>query len=203
MALIPQEPKQQKALIAIVVALGLFYAFWAYWRTPKNEELVLQQERLERLESQNGAARVRALQKERLEQQAAVYERYVRRLEQLVPAQEEVPALLRDIQTEARRLNVDVDLVEPLPDQPGAFYTLQGYTMRVFGEYHDVGRFLTAVASLPRIITPVDVAIEPFDNTELLSYDAGIIVDFEIETYVLPAGRPAPVTPGAEAGGGE
>ena len=198
MALIPQEPKQQRALVAILAAVGLFYLFWEFWRAPNQELLLVEQERLERLESQNGAARVRALQKERLEQQAAVYERYVRRLEQLVPAEEEVPALLRDIQTEARRLNVDVDLVEPLPDQPGPFYTLQGYTMRVFGEYHDVGRFLTAIASLPRIITPVEVAIEPFENTELLNYDAGIIVDFEIETYVLPADRPEP--PPAEGG---
>ncbi len=198
-SIIPQDPKQQRALIFIVLALGGLYAFWEFWRAPQQELLVEQQERLERLTGQNDAARVRALQKERLEQQAAVYERYVRRLEELVPAEEEVPSLLRDIQTEARRLNVDVDLVEPLNDQPGEFYTRQGYAMRVFGEYHDVGQFLTSIASLPRIITPVDVDIEPFENTELLSYDAGIIVDFEIETYVLPSGRPS----GPPSGGDE
>lgn len=192
MALIPQEPKQQRALIAIILGLGAFYLFWDFWRAPRQEALVTQQERLERLVTQNRAAELRALQKERLEQQAAVYERYVRRLEQLVPAEEEVPSLIREIQTEARRLDVDLDLIEPLSREPGAFYTKQAYTMRVFGEYHDVGRFLTAIASLPRIITPVDVALEPFQNSELLSYDAGVVADFQIETYVLPSGTSAP-----------
>lgn len=188
MALIPQEPRQQKALIAIIVAAGGFYLFFDYWRGPAQEALVLEQERLERLETQNRAAQVRALQKERLEQQAAVYERYVRRLEQLVPAEEEVPALLRDITAEARRLNVDLNLIEPQADELGAYYTKQTYNMRVIGEYHDVGRFLTTIASLPRIITPVDVAMEPFENSELLEYDSGVVVEFKIETYVLPSG---------------
>lgn len=188
MALIPRDPKHQKALIAIVLAVGGFYLFWDYWRAPAQEALVVEQERLERLESQNRAAQVRALQKERLEQQAAVYERYVRRLEQLVPAEEEIAALLRDITVEARRLGVDLNLIEPQADQLGAYYTKQTYNMRVIGEYHDVGRFLTTIASLPRIITPVDLAMEPFENDELMEYDAGVVVEFRIETYVLPSG---------------
>lgn len=191
MALIPRDPKHQKALIAIVLALGGFYLFWDYWRAPAQEALLLQQERLERLESQNRAAQVRALQKERLEQQAAVYERYVRRLEQLVPAEEEVPALLRDITAEARRLNVDLNLIEPQADELGAYYTKQTYNMRVIGEYHDVGRFLTTIASLPRIITPVDLSMGPFENDDLVQYDSGVIVEFRIETYVLPSGPTA------------
>jgi len=200
MALIPQEPRQQKALVAILVAAAGFYLFFEYWRAPHLEALTVEQERLERLESQNRAAQVRALQKERLEQQAAVYERYVRRLEQLVPAEEEVPALLRDITAEARRLNVDLNLIEPQADQPGAYYTKTAYTMRVIGEYHDVGRFLTTIASLPRIITPVNVVMETFDNDDLLEYDSGVAVEFEIETYVLPSGSPpAAAPPGGEA----
>lgn len=191
MALIPQEPRQQKALVAILVVAAGFYAFFEYWRAPEVESLMVEQERLERLESQNRAAQVRALQKERLEQQAAVYERYVRRLEQLVPAEEEVPALLRDITAEARRLDVDLNLIEPQADQPGTYYTRTAYTMRVIGEYHAVGRFLTTIASLPRIITPVNVTMETFENDDILQYDSGVVVDFEIETYVLPVG-PAP-----------
>jgi type IV pilus assembly protein PilO len=188
MALFPRDPRHQKSLIAIVVAVGGFYLFWDYWRAPAHEALLGEQERLERLESQNRAAQVRALQKERLEQQAAVYERYVRRLEQLVPAEEEVPALLRDITAEARRLGIDLNLIEPQADELGAYYTKQTYNMRVIGEYHDVARFLTTIASLPRIITPVDVAMEPFENDDLVEYDSGVVMEFKIETYVLPSG---------------
>jgi len=187
MALLPQEPKQQRALVAGLLAAGMFYAFHEYMYTPRNEELALDHERLERLETQNLAAEVRALQRERLQQQAAVYERYVRRLEQLVPAEEEVPALLRDITAEARRLNVDLNLIEPTTNEQGAYYTREVYTMRVIGEYHDVARFLTTIASLPRIITPADVAMATLRDDGIYDYDAGVMVDFQIETYVLPA----------------
>lgn len=198
MALIPQEKNQQYALIAIIVALGALYGFWEYWRAPKLQALQESEARLERLETQNRAAQVRALQRERLETQAATYERYVRRLEELVPADNEVPGLLRDITAEARRLDVDLDLIEPFANQlgPSGYYTLQSYTIRVIGEYHNVGQFLTTIASLSRIITPVDVAIEAFENNELLDLDAGVVVDFRIETYVLPSdGIPQPAAP--------
>jgi type IV pilus assembly protein PilO len=200
MALLPQEPRAQAGLVGTVVALAALYGFWEFWRRPNLEDLEADRARLETLENQNRAAQVRALQKERLEQQAAVYERYVRRLEELVPAEEEVPRLLRDITAEARRLGVDLNLVEPLADEPAGYYTRQAYTMRVIGEYHAVGQFLTTIASLPRIITPREVSMEPYTNQDLLEYDAGVIVDFEVETYVLPEGGPAPM-PVAEEGG--
>jgi type IV pilus assembly protein PilO len=189
MALLPQEPKQQRALVVGILVVGLFYAFYEYLYTPRNEQLLVDQERLERLETQNLAAEIRALQRERLQQQAAVYERYVRRLERLVPAEEEVPALLRDITAEARRLNVDLNLIEPAANEPGPFYTREVYTMRVVGEYHGVGQFLTTIASLPRIITPIDLAMTTLErDAELFDYEAGVLVDFQIETSVRPAG---------------
>jgi type IV pilus assembly protein PilO len=188
MAILPQEPKQQRALIAGILAAASFYGFYEYLYTPRSEELAEDQVRLERLETQNLAAEVRALQRERLQQQAAVYERYVRRLEDLVPAEEEVPALLRDITAEARRLNVDLNLIEPASNEPGPHYTREVYTMRVVGEYHGVGRFLTTIASLPRIITPIDLAMSTLErDADLFDYEAGVLVDFQIETYVLPA----------------
>lgn len=207
MALLPQEPRQQKALVVGLLVIALFYAFYEYLYTPRVETLQVEQDRLERLVTQNRAAEVRALQRERLQQQAAVYERYVRRLEQLVPAEEEVPALLRDITAEARRLNVELNLIEPRAEEPGAFYTRELYTMRVVGQYHDVGRFLTTIASLPRIITPVNVSMATLDNDNFFEYDAGVLVDFEIETFVLPAGGgvqgPQAGTAGTAQGGGE
>ena len=60
MALIPTDPKQQRYLIAGVVMLGLFYAFYSFWYTGKKEELATMQERLETLEQQNRGAQITA-----------------------------------------------------------------------------------------------------------------------------------------------
>lgn len=197
MALIPQEPRQQKLLVVLVLLLGGFYAFWEYLYTPSREEVTADEARLESLESQNRSAQVIAARGGReLQDRMELYERHVRRLEQLIPAGEEVPALLNDLNDEARRVDVELFGIEPEPSQPGDFYTRETYSLRVLGEYHNVGRFLTSIASLPRIVTPVELSLVPYD-------DAGGITDFafpveatfRIETYVLPDPQDLPPEP--------
>jgi len=205
MALLPKEPKQQRAFVVILAAAALFYVFWEYLYTPAQADLQVLQSRLERLESSNRAAQITAARGGRnLEEQMALYERHVRALEQLVPASEEVPELLRNLTTQTRSLNVDLNLIEPQPDQPGEFYTKQVYTLRVIGEYHNVGRFLTSIASLPRIITPVDLQmtqLQQNSNTGLLEYEAPVQATFRIETYVLPSSEEPSADMGSQVGG--
>ena len=94
-----------------------------------------------------------------------LYERHVNRLETLIPARDEVIALLNDIQARARQYDVAVDGLDPEPVEPAGPYDRQAYTMAVIGEYHSVGRFLTAIANLSRIVTPVQVEIMAYANT--------------------------------------
>lgn len=203
MALMPQGRRQQYSALAVILLVGGFYVFWTYLYTPSVEDLAVQQERLERLEASNRNAQITAARGgQNLEDQTALYERHVRALEQLVPASEEVSELLRTLTTQSRSLGVDVNLIEPQPNQPGEFYTKEIYQLRVIGEYHDVGRFLTTVASLPRIITPVDlqlVPLQPNEYTErLLQFESPVQATFRIETYTLPPD----VEPQAQVGEG-
>jgi type IV pilus assembly protein PilO len=202
MAIMPQGPKQQRAFVAIVVAGGLFYAFWQYVHTPAVAELDTQQARLERLETSNRNAQITAARGgQNLEEQTALYERHVRALEELVPASEEVPRLIRDLTALTRSFDVEMNAINPEPSQPGEFYSKEIYAIRVIGDYHDIGRFLTAVASMRRIITPVGMQVQLLpqnQNTALLGYEAPIQADLRIETYVLPASS----EPGANMGEG-
>jgi type IV pilus assembly protein PilO len=188
MALIPQDPRQQKILVAIIVLVGGFYLFWEYLYAPQREEVTAQEARLETLESQNRSAQVIAARGGReLAERMELYERHVRRLEQLIPAGEEVPALLNDLNDEARRMNVELFGIEPEPAQPGTFYTRETYSLRVLGEYHNVGRFLTSIASLPRIVTPVELSLVPYDDQgNITDFAFPVEATFRIETYVLP-----------------
>ncbi|NIP60475.1 MAG: type 4a pilus biogenesis protein PilO, partial [Gemmatimonadetes bacterium] len=153
MALVPDDPKQRNAFLVGLVALAVMYFFWDMWYTPRGEEL-------EQLEDQNRRAQILATRGgEQMQERLALYQRHVTQLEQLIPQSEEVPQLLNDMTVEARRVNVDIALMRPEPPEPGEFYTRQSYQLEAVGEYHDVARFLTAVASLSRIITPVDMDV--------------------------------------------
>jgi type IV pilus assembly protein PilO len=201
-ALIPQDPKQQKALGAIVAAIVLGYVFYSFWWSPKSEELTAMADHLETLETKNRSAQITAARGGgQIEERLAAYERHVMVLEKLIPASEEVPGLLRSITSEARRLiGSDPAQFRPEPDEPGQFYTKKAYQMQAIGEFHDIGRFLAAIASLERIITPVDLTLTVFQNTQgVTEIQSPVVADFRIETYVLPRAGQTP--PPAQVGG--
>jgi type IV pilus assembly protein PilO len=188
MALIPEEQHKRIALVLGLLALAVLYLAHTYWYTPTVEQIDRLQTRVTQLEDSNRRAQIIAARGgEELEQRLAEYERHVSRLEQLIPAGEEVPALLNAIAMEAQRVRVNLSSWQPEPSQPGEFYTQESYEMAVMGEYHDVGRFLTAIASLPRIITPVDlrlsVAAGPAPREDI---ESPVVAQFRIRTYVLP-----------------
>src|SRR5688572_26284295 len=120
MALIPQDPKQQKALGAAVAALVVFYLFQSFWYSGKREEVTAMQEHVETLQTKNRAAQITAARGGgQIEERLAAYERHVMVLEDLIPASDEVPALLREITSEARRLiGSDPANFRPEPDEP-------------------------------------------------------------------------------------
>jgi type IV pilus assembly protein PilO len=201
MALLPQEPKHQKALVVIVLALGAVYAAYTYLYSPRKTELETLRTRVEGLQSTNRQAQIQAARGgQDLEERNALYERHVMQLEQLIPQTEEVPQLMRTIATEARAAGIELSALNREPDQPGEFYTRSSWSLNVFGEYDDVGRFVTSIASLPRIITPVDMELGLYAQPAGvgLDFEFPVLATFRIELYVVPDPN-APAAPDSAA----
>jgi type IV pilus assembly protein PilO len=189
LALLPQETSKQVTLLVAILALGGFYAFYTYWYEPRSLEVSEMETRLSNLETMNRQAQVvSARSGPDLAERLAVYERHVDRLEELIPAREEVATLMNSLTLEAQRAGVDLTSLTPEAPEPGDLYTLQSYGVSVVGDYHDVGRFLAAVASLPRIVTSVDLVVESFSGPAVrLEMTAPVTARFRVQTYVLPA----------------
>ena len=99
----------------------------------------------------------------------------------MIPSDEELPNLLDAISAEAQRTGVELTLIQPVGATEEQYYTRRVYDMAVTGGYHQIGEFLTRVASLPRIITPIDLTLRR-RGEQGSQLEAG----FRIETYVLP-----------------
>jgi len=195
MALLPNEPdKQRKLLIALLPLLAAF-AYYYFLHGPARAEVNDLAARLERLENENAAARALAARSgPDLEKKLALYEQHFIRLEQLIPRDEEVPELLHAMTLEAQHSNVDLALMRPGAEVPGPFYNAQTYEIGVIGRYHDVGRFLAAIGSLPRIVNTTQLRLMPRNEQRPNNAPARLEAYFRIRTYVLP---PATSTEGA------
>ncbi|MEJ2677443.1 MAG: type 4a pilus biogenesis protein PilO [Gemmatimonadota bacterium] len=186
MALLPSDPKQQQRLAIGVLPLLALGAYLYFYNGKLAAQVADMQSHLTTLQTQNEIARVRAMRGgKELEQRLAVYEQQITRLEQLVPRNEEVPGLLHELAQRADATGVELARLTPQDEQAGPLYHRQTYDIVVYGPYHKIGRFLTDVGSLPRIITPIDLSLKDrqqkdSDGNEMLE------ASFQIETYILP-----------------
>jgi len=187
MALLPNDPQDQKKFLGVILALAALAAFYLYVYTPKDEELAETRARVEDVERLNELAELRSGGLETLRRELRRREAVFAALEELVPARSEVPALYEAIATEANDL--DLELVAVTPSEPqrsedGAYYLRQTWSMTVTGEFHSIAAFLTRVASFPRIVRPQVAAITPIGRTT--SGRQEVQAEFELDTYVLP-----------------
>jgi type IV pilus assembly protein PilO len=183
---LPDDPAQQKRLVLAILPFVLVGAYWYFLHGNYTEEVDTMRTRLERLETRNAQARAREPQSRELEARLEQFERHIVRLEQLVPRSEEVSQLLDQIHRRAQQVGVEVARFTPGQTLAGPHYNKRVFEMTVVGSYHEIGRFLTEVGSLPRIITATQLRVVP--NTVRPARDDGPLLEaaFRIETYVLP-----------------
>jgi type IV pilus assembly protein PilO len=192
MAIGANMTKKEQTYAALgVAAVLLLGAYWYFLYKPKGAELQVTQAHVDSLDKKNQEARADIAQGslQKLRAQSAEYDQSLKVMRQLVPRSNEVPALLEDISTAARRVGLDLATVEPMPVLPGEQFDTYRYKLAVIGGYHPVGQFLSNVGSLSRIIAPVTMTIRlhPIaDKTKARVRKGESLVDteFQVQTYV-------------------
>ena len=200
MAFLANMTKREQSLAGFgAAAVLLLAAYWYFLYKPKAVELAATQVHVDSLDRRNQQAKADiatgSLQK--LRAQSAEYDQSLKVMRQLVPRSNEVPALLEDISTAARRVGLDLATVEPMPVLPGEQFDTYRYKLAVIGGYHPVGQFLSNVGSLNRIIAPVTMAIKlhPVAGKTKARVKKGeslIDTEFQVQTYVA---RTTPYVP--------
>ena len=80
---------------------------------------------------------------------------------QALPEKEEIPSLLASISQAGKDAGLEFVLFQPQPEVPKDFYAELPIKIRVVGDYHEFGEFVSGLAALPRIVTIHDVEIKP------------------------------------------
>lgn len=86
-----------------------------------------------------------------------------------LPSKSEMDALLTDINQAGLGRGLQVDLFKPGAEVATGVFTEQPITIKVTGNYDDLGKFASDISQLPRIVTLNDVSIS--QNAGLLTMD--------------------------------
>lgn len=114
-------------------------------------------------QKQKKAANLSAL-KQQLEDIKDTFGDLLKRL----PNKTEVAALLVDISQQGLAAGLEFELFKPGQERPADFYVELPIQIKVIGNYHEFGTFISGVSDLPRIVTNHDIRITPGNNGKLV-----------------------------------
>jgi len=160
-------------LLAKAIAITLLCAvilFAGYWFDTKDQQAEI--ERLEKKEQKlKEAFKTNARKAANLElykqQMADMQQSFGAMLKQL-PSKTEVAELLVDISQTGLASGLEFELFQPTAERPLEFYAELPIKLRVIGQYHEFGDFVSGVAALPRIVTLHNFSIKPAKGGKLV-----------------------------------
>jgi type IV pilus assembly protein PilO len=76
-----------------------------------------------------------------------------------LPDKTEVAGLIVDISQTGLAAGLTFELFKPGKEKPAEFYSELPISIRVVGEYHQFGEFVSGIATLPRIVTTHNINI--------------------------------------------
>jgi type IV pilus assembly protein PilO len=160
-------PKELKYGVCAFLIVLILLGAWFFMIKDKRDEML-------RLESDETALRAdfenkqaRASNLEPLKQQLVQMELILQQMLRQLPSKNEMPDLIVDVSQEALQSGITNELFQPGPETPREFYAEKPISIRMVGNYHQFGAFMSGVASLPRVVimTMHDISLNPAETT--------------------------------------
>lgn len=193
MAGLPTNQRDQAMLgVGVLGFLGIF-VYWYFMYSPKSETIATQEARMEKLDATNNRAKALLARGtvEQMQAESKVLQDNLNLIRTLIPASNEVAALLDQILGAARRVGLEQDSFVPGNTAEGEVFDTYRYRLSFNGTYHQIGELLTAIGSLRRVIVPVNLSLTPAPaGSSSLRVAPGqqiLNANFDIQTYVLRA----------------
>jgi type IV pilus assembly protein PilO len=169
-------------LLAIILAIGYFLLI-----KDKVQQLEMVQNLENSLRAEFEQKQAKAANLEAYEAQLAEMQELLETMFRQLPSKTEMDKLLVDVSQTALGSGIDVQLFQPNAEAYHDFYAERPISVRMLGDYHQFGEFVSGVASLPRVVilTMHDIALRPANERDLgaASADGRLILEGTVKTY--------------------
>jgi len=169
-------------LLVIILGIGYFLLIKA-----KKEQLELVQNLETTLRVDFEAKQAKAANLEAYEAQLAEMQELLETMFRQLPSKTEMDKLLVDVSQTALGAGIDVQLFQPNAEAYHDFYAERPISVRMLGDYHQFGEFVSGVASLPRVVilTMHDIALRRANERDVGANagDGRLILEGTVKTY--------------------
>jgi len=169
-------------LLVIILVIGYFLLVKA-----KVEQLEMVQKLELSLRAEFEQKQAKAANLEAYEAQLAEMEELLETMFRQLPSRTEMDKLLVDVSQTALGAGIDVQLFQPNAEAYHDFYAERPISVRMLGDYHQFGEFVSGVASLPRVVilTMHDIALRRANDRDIgvSRNDGRLILEGTVKTY--------------------
>ncbi len=174
-------------VVACALIFALIVGFGWWWKVnDKRAELrgleATEQELLQQFEYKQSKVVNLEAYKAQLEEMKEILRQMLRQL----PSKTEMPDLLVDVSQTALSTGIDNQKFEPGPETVKDFYAEKPINLRMVGDYHQFGSFVSGVASLPRVVilTMHDISLKPQAADAKTGLVSGpLVLEGTVKTY--------------------
>lgn len=175
---IPLSKQQQQYVAAgvfMAAAFGFVYVkfFWLPIAAAKAEA----REKIAQIEAKIVKAKQQATRLERLQDEIASLNERALEAEKRLPKNKSVPDILLTLSALAQKNRVQIQSFAPGPQKSQQYFIELTYPLSIKGSYHNIGRFLAAVALEERIFNVQNV------NYPSAGADGEMTVSFTLLSY--------------------
>ncbi len=166
--------------LVVVVAIGYYLLI----KTKTEQlEIVEQKELVLRTEFENKQEKAANL--EGYEIQLAEMQELLETMFRQLPSKTEMDKLLVDVSQTALGAGIDVQLFQPNAETHHDFYAERPISVRMLGDYHQFGEFVSGVASLPRVVilTMHDISLRRASQQAGNRGDGRLFLEGTVKTY--------------------
>lgn len=170
------------ALLVIILAVGYFLLIKA-----KTEQLEMVRGLETSLRAEFEQKQAKAANLEAYEAQLAEMRELLKTMFRQLPSKTEMDKLLVDVSQTALAAGIDVQLFQPNAEAYHDFYAERPISVRMLGDYHQFGEFVSGVAALPRVVilTMHDISLRRATQRDVgtKAGDGRLILEGTVKTY--------------------
>lgn len=175
-------------LLGVLFVLVVGAGYWFLW-SPSLEELDQAKNKENELRETFKTKKQQAINLDAYKQQMVDVEKTFGALLRQLPDKSQMDGLLTDINQAGLSQGLEFELFKPNAEVVSEFYAEMPITIKVIGNYSDLGAFATEISKLSRIVTINDISISP-TSKDAKDKDSRLTMDATAKTYrYLDAGE--------------
>jgi type IV pilus assembly protein PilO len=180
-----RDPKTQQTIIFFVILIVVLILFFRFPYTSNKKKIVRLNKMRDSLQievQKTEAARARLPE---LQARIARLEMEWEMAQKMLPKEKELPSLIQQISNSGAQAGVSFSLFKPGGPLPKRDYSEIPIQIKVICGYHQLGRFLSNIGNLSRIVNVPSVKITP-------SGERSVTAEMSAVTYTVAKGKEVP-----------